>query len=86
MLYPNTCYAIDYTMRAETRREIVKKAIRHALRTSEEIRFNKDASMWTKNSNKTLVLSLYGYRPVEVNIDGMTFEDITEEVLEAFHF
>ena len=79
-------YTINYTMGAETRREIVKMAIRYALRTGEEVRLNKDASIWTKSNKTTLVLNYYGYRPVELSIKGMTFEDIVEEVLEAFHF
>lgn len=86
MLYPNTCYAIDYTINFITRHKIVRDAVRHMLKTGEEIRFSKDASMWTENKNRTLVLCLYGYRPAKVNIDGMTFEDIVDEIIEAFHF
>ena len=86
MLYPNTNYEIVYPMNFLIRQSIVKSAVKHMLMTHEEIRFNKDASMWVEDENKTLVLCLYGYSPAKVNINGMTLEDIVEEVLEAFNF
>lgn len=77
-------YPIDYTMRAEDRRKAVASGLRKALSTENEIRFSKDYSMWKSGIN--LVLCAYGHKPHKVNIKDMTFEDVVDEIIEAFHF
>lgn len=80
----NTKYYIDMTMRAEDRRKAVANGLRKAMKTGDEIRFNRECSMWESGDN--LVLCAYGYKPQKVNIEGMTFEDIVDEILDTFHF
>lgn len=77
-------YPIDYTMKMEDRRRTVAIGLRKALSSGNEIRFSKDYSMWKSGNN--LVLCAYGYRPVRLNIKDMTFEDVVDEIVEAFHF
>lgn len=79
-------YHIDMTMRAEDRRKAVANAIRKCLSSGNEVRFSKDYSMWSKSNRHILVLCAYGYRPIELNIDNMTFEDVVDEIVEAFNF
>ena len=61
-------YYIDMTMRAEDRRKAVANGLRKAMKTGDEIRFNRECSMWESGDN--LVLCAYGYKPQTVNIEG----------------
>lgn len=83
MLYTIEC-PIDYKMKAEDRRKAVVSGLRKALSTGNEVHFSKDYSIWKSGTN--LVLCAYGYKPHKVNIKDMTFEDVVDEIIEAFNF
>lgn len=83
MLYTIEC-TIDYTMRAEDRRNTVASGLRKALSTGNEVRFSKDYSIW--KSGNYLTLYAYGCKPYKLNIKDMTFEDVVDEIIEAFNF
>lgn len=83
MLYTIEC-PIDYKMKAEDRRKAVAFGIHKALATGNEVRFSRDCSIWKSGAN--LVLCAYGYKPYKINIKDMTFEDVVDEITEAFNF
>ena len=83
MLYTIEC-PIDRKMKVEGKRKAVAFGIRKALATGNEVRFSKDYSIWKSGTN--LVLCAYGYKPHKVNIKDMTFEDVVDEIIEAFNF
>lgn len=83
MLYTIEC-PINYKMKAEDRRKAVAFGVRKALATGNEVRFSKDYAIWKSGTN--LVLYAYGYKPHKVNIKDMTFEDVVDEIIEAFNF
>ena len=76
---------IEYHMNAKDIRESVAYGIRQALSTGNEVRFCKGCSIW-KSGGVNLVLECYGYNPYKVNIKDMTFEDLVDEVMNAFNF
>lgn len=83
MLYTIEC-PIYYTMKMEDRRRVVAIGLRKCLSSGNEVRFSKDYSIW--KSGNSLVLCAYGNRPFPLNIKDMTFEDIVDEIVEAFQF